>query len=209
MIQLVYIVTLFINIVPDALGVSERYSPREIVTQRKFDFERDCKVLFGSYVQASNDAIITNTMKLRTHGCVVLGTSGNWQGSTKCFDIETGKVVPRRVVKVVPYPDCVIKRVDDLGKTPRGEKYSDCLEFLNRNKQPFDWENEELNKKLPEVEEPIYPDILAEVPGLVLKSDSDDNNDVVMTPPPPTIEEQAEIALDNMGMAAEPSDDRQ
>ena len=39
-IQLVYNVTLFVNVVPDALGVSERYSPREIVTQRKFDFER-------------------------------------------------------------------------------------------------------------------------------------------------------------------------
>ena len=29
------------------------------------------------------------------------------------------------------------------------------------------------------------------------------------TPPPPTIEEQAETALDNMGMTVEPSDDRQ
>ena len=95
MIQLVYNVTLFINVVPDPLGVSEQYSPRNIVTQRKFDFEQDCKVQFGSYVQASNGAIITNTMKLRTHGCVALGTSGNWQGSTKFFYIETGKVVTR------------------------------------------------------------------------------------------------------------------
>ena len=77
-ILLVYNVTLFVNAVPDILGVSERYSPREIVTQRKFDFERDCKVQFGAYVQASNDAIITNTTKPRTHGCVALGTSGNW-----------------------------------------------------------------------------------------------------------------------------------
>ena len=30
-----------------------------------------------------------------------------------------------------------------------------------------------------------------------------------MTPPPPTIEEQAEEALDNMGMTADPTDDRQ
>ena len=121
-IQLIYNVTMFVNAVTDALGVSERYSPREIVTQQNFDFERDYKVLFGSYVEASNDAIITNTMKLRTHGCVALGTSGNWQGSTKCFDLETRKVVTRRVVKEVPYPDRVIKRLNDLGKTPRGEK---------------------------------------------------------------------------------------
>ena len=95
------------------------------------------------------------------------------------------------------------------GKTPRGTTYLDGLEFPNRKKQPFDWENEELNETLPEVEEPIYPDILAEVPGLVLESDFDDNNDAVTTPPRPTIEEQAETALDNMGMTAKPSDNRQ
>ena len=50
--------------------------------------------------------------------------------------------------------------------------------------------------------------MLAEVPGLVLESDFEDDNDAVMTPPPPTLEEQAETALDNMGMTAEPSDDR-
>ena len=43
-ICLVYNVTLFVNAVPDILGVSERYSPREIVTQRKFDSEWDYKV---------------------------------------------------------------------------------------------------------------------------------------------------------------------
>ena len=82
-IQLVYNVTLFVNVVPDALGVSDCYSSRKIVTQGKFDFKRDYKVLFGTYVQAVNDSIVTNTMKLRTHGCVALGTSGNWQGLTK------------------------------------------------------------------------------------------------------------------------------
>ena len=83
------------------------------------------------------------------------------------------------------------------------------LNFLIVKKQPFDWENEELNETLPEVEEPIYPDILAEVSGLVLDSDFDDNNGAVMTPHLPTIEEQAETALENMGMTGEPSDDRQ
>ena len=50
---------------------------------------------------------------------------------------------------------------------------------------------------------------MAEVPGLVLESDFDENNDVVMTPPPHTTEEQAETALDNMGMTVYPTDDRQ
>ena len=108
-ICLVYNVILFVNAVPDSLCVSERYSPREIVTQSKFDFERDCKVQFGAYIQASDDAIVTNTTKLRTHGCVALGTSGNWQGSTMCFDLDTEKVVTRRVVEVLPMSDRVTK----------------------------------------------------------------------------------------------------
>ena len=37
-ICLVYNVTLFVNAVPDSLGVSERYLPHEIMTHQKFDF---------------------------------------------------------------------------------------------------------------------------------------------------------------------------
>ena len=71
-------VTTCVNAVPYSLDVSNKYSPRKIVTQHKFDFERDCKVQFGAYVEASDDAIVTNTMQLRTHGCFALGTSDIW-----------------------------------------------------------------------------------------------------------------------------------
>ena len=69
-----------------------------------------------------------------------------------CFDLDTGKVVTRRIVKELTYPDCIIKRVNEWGKTPGGEKHLDDVEFRNRKRQPFDWENEELAKTLPEVE---------------------------------------------------------
>ena len=82
------------------------------------------------------------------------------------------------------------------GKTPRGEKYADGIEFRNCKQEPFDWENAELAETLPEPEEPVYPDVLAEVPGLVLESDLPDEDDAVITPPPPTHEEQAAAALD-------------
>ena len=59
--------TVFVNAVPDSFGVSERYSPREIVMQHKFDFARNCKVQFGAYIKASNDDIVTNMMKLLTY----------------------------------------------------------------------------------------------------------------------------------------------
>ena len=76
-ICVIYNVTTCVNTAPEILGVSDKYSLRKIVTQRKFDFERNCKVQFGAYVQASDDALVTNTMKLRTHGCIALGTPGS------------------------------------------------------------------------------------------------------------------------------------
>ena len=78
--------------------------------------------------------------------------------------------------------------------------YSDGAKFCNRKIQPFDWENEELAETLPKVEEPIYPDILAEIPGLVLESDLEDKGGAVTTPVPPTLAEQTAAALSNVGI---------
>ena len=50
-ICLVCNVTLFVNAISDTLGVSEQYSPREIVTQSKLEFKRHCNVQFGAHVQ--------------------------------------------------------------------------------------------------------------------------------------------------------------
>ena len=81
---MVYIVTLMLNVVTNKEGASEHVSPRTLI-----------KVLFGAYVEASTDADITNDMKSITHPCISLGPSGNMQGSLKCFDIRTGKVIIR------------------------------------------------------------------------------------------------------------------
>ena len=70
----------------------------------------------------------------------------------------------------------------------------------NRKREPFDWENEELAETLTEPEEPIYLEVLAEVPGLVLESDLPDVDDAVAEPPPPTEEQQAAAALENAGI---------
>ena len=77
----------------------------------------------------------------------------------------------------------------------------DGIEFFNRCQQPFDWENEELGDTLPEVEEPIYPDILAEIPGVLVASDFEDVSDAVTTPPPRTFAEIADAALRNAALS--------
>ena len=41
------------------------------------------------------------------------GPSGNLQGSQVCFDLETGRVVLRRVIKVLPMSDSVIQVINN------------------------------------------------------------------------------------------------
>ena len=68
-------------------------------------------------------------MKFCTHGCVSLCLSGNWQGSQVCFDPETGRVVLRRVIKVLPMTDSVIKVINDWGKSQKNMDFKNQLEF--------------------------------------------------------------------------------
>ena len=83
MIQRVHIITMCVNDVPATEGISRHYLPREIMTQRKVDSIQDCKVEFGQYIEASEDAMVTNTMNTQIPPCCEMGPSGNWKGSTK------------------------------------------------------------------------------------------------------------------------------
>ena len=71
-VHCLYFVTMMTNAVPADGGISEKYSPREIVTGRKLDMKKDCRALFGAYVETSKDDVITNTMDKRTHSCIAL-----------------------------------------------------------------------------------------------------------------------------------------
>ena len=103
MIQTVYSCAFWINAFPNR-SENFGFSPREIVTGLSTDYERDCKVDIGSYVEASTDTTVTIDNTERTRSCVALGPVGNRQGSVKCFDIESGKVLHRRTVTQLPWP---------------------------------------------------------------------------------------------------------
>ena len=75
----------------------EGYPPRELVTGRGVDYHKDCRADLGGYVEASTDKVVTNDKTPRTHTYIPLGLSGNRQGSLKCFDLKTGKLVVRRI----------------------------------------------------------------------------------------------------------------
>ena len=93
---------MMINAVPTGKGISTWFAPREIVTGRRLNFKH-LKAGFGDYIEAMTNNEVTNDMKGRTHGCVSLVPSGNWQGSQVCFDLKTGKVVLRAYHKDTTY----------------------------------------------------------------------------------------------------------
>ena len=131
---------MFVNTIPAAPGFSTVYSPRGIVTGRKLYTARDCKVQFGTYVEATEDASVTNTVHVRTHNCITLRISGNRQGSTMCFDLQTINAVTRCVVTELPMPDRITALVNRLDSQARGNKYADDVQFLNCKQEFFEWE---------------------------------------------------------------------
>ena len=109
------------------------------------DYTKHCRSIFGAYIEASEYAVVTNNMKPRTHKRMILGPSGNIQGSTKCFDNLTGKVLKRGTVEELTMPAKVIIKMDQWVKKLILKEYVNNIQFLNNTKQQFDCYNDELN----------------------------------------------------------------
>ena len=115
LIHVVYTCVMWINAIPRKAGAVQGISSHELVTGRTVNYKRDYRACIGGYVEASTDAIVTNDNMHRTHSCITLGPSGNRQGSVKCFDLETGKVVVRRTINQIPWPEIMIKNSSAWG----------------------------------------------------------------------------------------------
>jgi hypothetical protein len=126
-----------INAVPSKVGISQILSPSEIVQGWKINFPTHCRFPFGTYLEASFDDDITNTMKPRTEPCIHLGTTGNIQGSVHCLSLRTGKVIVRRTVKELPFPPRILGMVKAWGLVPQSRDYERRLAVLDRHKQPI------------------------------------------------------------------------
>ena len=110
MVKLVYFAVMMLNVLIGDDGISTKFLPREIVTGRCFAVEKHRRTVFGEYVEASEDADITNDMKPRTQPCIALGWSGNEQGSIVCFQVRNAKLVRRRTVEPLPMPDQILEQ---------------------------------------------------------------------------------------------------
>jgi len=197
-IGLTYFVTFWINAFVDTQGISKTFSPREIITRRGLDWNKHARALFGQYIQAHEDRDVTNTMAPRTFPALYLGPTDNIQGTVKAFHLETGQVHKVRNFTRLHMPEFVIRKAELWGKKAKQDDLKNKIEFLNRNREKFDWDtDEEPDEGL--VELPFtHKDVPAEEPGVPLESEMDSDTDAVVDKIRP-VSEQAQAALANDG----------
>ena len=87
------------NAFPLQSGITEGFSPRELVTGLNVNLTKHPTVDVGAYVEASTDTIITNGNNDRTHASIALGPYRNRQGSINCSDLDTVWVIVRTTFK--------------------------------------------------------------------------------------------------------------
>ena len=131
---LTYVVT-WLNAFPPKNGISRTYSPRTILTGKTLDFEKHCKLPFGSYAQTFEDNDPSNTMDARMAASICLGPTTNFQGSYKFLHIGTGRTVTRRQWTELAMPNWAIDRVNALAQK---EKSEGGLVFADRTNTLFD-----------------------------------------------------------------------
>jgi hypothetical protein len=111
LIELIYHVVLWLNAFQAKSVVSETLSPRKIVYRHKLDFAKHCRLPFGTYCEVHNEPTPTNSMVTCSTPVIVLGPTGNLQGTYKFFSLAMGKKVKQCVFTPYPMPDLVIKKV--------------------------------------------------------------------------------------------------
>ena len=81
----------------------DHISPREKLSGRKIDVDKEMKHGFGDYVQVHND-VIDNSTKPRTAGAIALMSSGNLEGSWYYMLLANEEIVKRTKATVLPMP---------------------------------------------------------------------------------------------------------
>ena len=104
-VNLVYHCVSCINSFPKD-GMEE--SPKEQFTGRRLDFNNDCRLEFGSYVQTHEHPTRSGGMDPRTIGAICIGPSTGEHGYYKFVSLATWSVITRRSWTELPIPEEVI-----------------------------------------------------------------------------------------------------
>jgi hypothetical protein len=108
-IELVYYSVFWLNSFPPRDGISTTMSPRTILSGMSLDYNKHCKLEFGTYVQTHENH--DNSMATRTTGAIALRPTGNMQGGYYFYSLTTGRRLNCNKWTALPMPTEVITRV--------------------------------------------------------------------------------------------------
>ena len=126
-VEMVYICVFWLNSFPHKDGIHDILSPRAIMTGQKIQYDKHCKVEFGTYMQVHEKH--NNSMESRTSGAIALRPSRNEQGGHYFLSLHTGKRVLRNHWTVLHMPNDVVDAVHRLAVT---SKQTGGITFTNK-----------------------------------------------------------------------------
>ena len=122
------------NFFPAKNGISPYYSPRMILHQRNLDYARHCQYTFGTYVQAHEEPVFSNTNAPRSLDCIFLRYNDNVQGGHELLHLPTNSLITRRTITPLPLTPAIMNQVHALAVQ---ENMPDGLKIANRTGQLF------------------------------------------------------------------------
>jgi hypothetical protein len=105
-------------------------------------------------------------MVSHTSPAIVLGPTGNIQGSYKLLNLATGKKIKCRQFTKYQMPDSVILKIETMGN----QHMPGVFNFSDRNGVLFEWNDDvdKYNENIVEKNAILYPSLAVEFPGITL-----------------------------------------
>ena len=112
-----------LNDLPDKDWISQKYSPRKMVTKWNLEFKKQQKVVLGSYMEAHDNPNIINKIPPNTDDYITIGPTGNLQGTQKMFCLKPGRVLKRMKTNPMIASDQITKKMNEWCKKSKRYQY--------------------------------------------------------------------------------------
>jgi hypothetical protein len=89
LVEMVQASVFWLNTFPPDDDILHTLSPRDLIVGRKIDFNKHCRIEYGTYAQVHEDH--DNTMDTRAVGAIALRPTGNAEGGYFFFSLATGR----------------------------------------------------------------------------------------------------------------------
>jgi hypothetical protein len=118
-IKLKHFCVIWLNSFPVRLRISDKYSPRELVSRHRLDAKLHYKTLFGAYCEIHTDKEVTITIEPRMRWAIFLGPTENLQGISIFILLTAGRKIARRKFTKMLITKSVIKKVKKMASKDR------------------------------------------------------------------------------------------